>query len=191
MSAAEAAPRRGSRLDRDAVVHGVALAIACVVAYEAATRLLSAVHSVSETDDLLGGMWSVIATIFVYRTTLPTSESAALARAVATVVAFGLCLAYLLVLPFEPWGLGLLVGLGVIATSAIGRPDDVITTGITITVVMVVAALDPDDAWRQPILRLADTIVGMAVGLAAVEAVARLGGRASGPRRPLGPSVTG
>ena len=32
---------------------------------------------------------------------------------------------------------------------------------------MVAAALSPHDAWQQPILRLADTIVGVAVGVAA------------------------
>jgi uncharacterized membrane protein YccC len=32
---------------------------------------------------------------------------------------------------------------------------------------MVVAKLSPHDAWRQPILRLADTAIGVAVGLAA------------------------
>ena len=45
-----------------------------------------------------------------------------------------------------------------------GRPDDTITSGITAVVVMVAAALNPHDAWRQPILRLIDTSVGVAVG---------------------------
>jgi uncharacterized membrane protein YccC len=48
-----------------------------------------------------------------------------------------------------------------------GRPDDTITTGITIAVVMVVAALSPHAAWRQPILRLFDTAVGVSVGVVA------------------------
>jgi hypothetical protein len=33
-------------------------------------------------------------------------------------------------------------------------------------VVMVVAAMSPADAWQQPLLRLADTVVGIAVGVA-------------------------
>jgi hypothetical protein len=33
---------------------------------------------------------------------------------------------------------------------------------------MVVAALSPQEAWLQPILRVVDTVVGVAVGLAAV-----------------------
>jgi hypothetical protein len=31
---------------------------------------------------------------------------------------------------------------------------------------MVVAAMSPADAWQQPLLRLADTMVGIAVGVA-------------------------
>ncbi|MDB5308896.1 MAG: Fusaric acid resistance protein-like [Gemmataceae bacterium] len=33
---------------------------------------------------------------------------------------------------------------------------------------MVVAAMSPDNAWQQPILRVVDTVVGVAVGVAAV-----------------------
>jgi uncharacterized membrane protein YccC len=53
------------------------------------------------------------------------------------------------------------------AVTMMGRLDDRITSSITTTVVMVVAAIDPHAAWRQPILRLVDTAVGVAVGVAA------------------------
>ncbi len=36
--------------------------------------------------------------------------------------------------------------------------------GITTAGIMVVAAVTPKPAWQQPILRLADTVVGVAVG---------------------------
>jgi uncharacterized membrane protein YccC len=45
-------------------------------------------------------------------------------------------------------------------------------------VVLVASAVSPQHAWQQPILRLADTIVGVAVGLAA----AWLGLRLTDPR---------
>jgi hypothetical protein len=47
-----------------------------------------------------------------------------------------------------------------------GRPGDSVTTGVTIAVVMVVAELEPGNAWEQPILRFADTLLGVIVGLA-------------------------
>ena len=43
--------------------------------------------------------------------------------------------------------------------------DDVVTTGITTAVVLVVAAIDHDNAWRQPLLRLVDTVIGVGVGV--------------------------
>jgi uncharacterized membrane protein YccC len=46
----------------------------------------------------------------------------------------------------------------------LGRPGDAVTAGITTAVIMVVAAVSPQHAWQQPILRLADTIIGVAVG---------------------------
>jgi multisubunit Na+/H+ antiporter MnhB subunit len=42
-----------------------------------------------------------------------------------------------------------------------------ITTGITTAVVMVVAGISPQHAWKQPILRLVDTVVGIGVGMVA------------------------
>ena len=41
------------------------------------------------------------------------------------------------------------------------------TAGITTAVIMVVASLSPHNAWKQPILRFADTVIGVAVGLGA------------------------
>jgi uncharacterized membrane protein YccC len=50
--------------------------------------------------------------------------------------------------------------------ASLGRRDDIVTVGITTAVVMVVAAMAPSDAWQQPLLRLVDTLVGIAVGVA-------------------------
>jgi hypothetical protein len=151
----------------EVVVRGAVLAISCAISYWLITRILANTYSVSRDDDLLGGMWAVAATIFVYRYSHAESVRAALSRMAATSISFALCLAYLLIFPFHLWGMAVLIGIGAIVVTIMGRPDDTITTGITIAVVMVVAALSPHDAWRQPILRLVDTAVGVAVGVAA------------------------
>jgi uncharacterized membrane protein YgaE (UPF0421/DUF939 family) len=143
------------------------LGLACLISFWLTTRILSLVYSVSAEDDALGGMWAVIATVFVVRDSYAKSLAAALSRMAATLVSFALCLAYLAILPFHLWGLAVLVGLSVLVTTLIGRPDDAVTAAITTAVVLVVASLSPHDAWRQPILRLADTATGVAVGLAA------------------------
>ena len=147
--------------------NSVLLGVACLISYWLTTRVLSLAHSVSAADDALGGMWAVVATVFVVRDSYAKSLAAALSRMAATLVSFALCLAYLAVLPFDPRGLAVLVSLSVLFTVLIGRPDDAITAAITTTVVLVVANLSPHDAWQQPILRLADTAIGLAVGLAA------------------------
>ena len=58
-----------------------------------------------------------------------------------------------------------LLGLGTILMPLFARPDAAVTTNITTTVVMVVAAMSPIHAWQQPILRMIDTVVGTAIAL--------------------------
>jgi uncharacterized membrane protein YccC len=114
----------------------------------------------------LGGMWAVVATVFVFRETRHDSLSAGIARLIATGVSFALCLPYLWIFPFTPVGMAILLGVGTVAMMLLGRRDDIITTAITTTVVMVVAALSPEDAWQQPLLRFVDTVIGIAMGVA-------------------------
>ena len=163
----------------------VLLGASCLISYWLTARILSLAYSVSAADDALGGMWAVVATVFVFRNTYDKTLAAALSRIAATLVSFALCLAYLAFLPFHLWGLAVLVGLSVLVTTMIGRPGDAITAAITTTVVLVVAELSPHDAWQQPILRLADTAAGVAVGLAA----AWLALRSIRPRNPAGEAI--
>ena len=152
---------------RAAAVDSFLLAAACLISYWLTTGVLSLAYSVSPADDALGGLWAVLATVFLFRDSYNKSLAAAVSRMAATLVSFALCLAYLAFLPFHPWGLAILVGLSVLVTAVIGRPEDEITAGITTAVVMVAAKLSPLDTWRQPVLRLADTAIGVAVGLVA------------------------
>jgi uncharacterized membrane protein YccC len=168
------AGRRSNALGH-AVVHALALSIACLASWYLTTGLLAVDPSVKHDDDLLGGMWAVIATVFVYRIGYAESVRAAVSRGVATAASFVLCLAWLLFLPAGPVGLVVLIGVGTALLLFVGRPDDVVTTGATTAVVMVVAALGPaDDAWTQPVLRAVDTAVGITVGLVAVRLARRL-----------------
>ena len=160
-------PHPGSPQTGEVVIRGAILAISCAISYWLITHILANTYSISRDDNLLGGMWAVVATIFVYRYSHAESVRAALSRMAATSISFVLCLVYLLIFPFHVWGMATLIGIGAIVVTTMGRPDDTITTGITIAVVMVVAALSPHDAWRQPILRLVDTALGVAVGVAA------------------------
>jgi hypothetical protein len=150
-----------------ALVSGAGLALASLVSYELTTRILTSAIS-SRDDQLLGGMWSVVATVFVCRESYRQSLSAALSRTAATALSFILCLGYLLFWPFSSWGLAILIGIGAVILIMIDRPGDVITASITTAVVMVVAGISVQHAWHQPILRLVDTLIGIAVGITGV-----------------------
>jgi uncharacterized membrane protein YccC len=145
------------------VVYSLNMAIACLITYWTITSILSGF--VDQASDLLGGMWAVVAVVFVFRDTRARALSSGIARLIATCVSFALCLPYLLIFPFTPVGLAALLGIGTLIMAALGRREDIVTTGITTTVVMVVAAMNPQDAWQQPLLRLVDTVVGIALGV--------------------------
>jgi uncharacterized membrane protein YccC len=152
------------RLSSWDVVYALNMAIACLITYWIITHILS--RFVDESTGLLGGMWAVVATVFVFRETRLRSLSAGVARLIATSVSFALCLLYLLLFPFTPVGMAALIAIGTIVMASLDRRDDIVTVAITTAVVMVVAAMSPSDAWQQPLLRLIDTIVGIAVGVA-------------------------
>jgi uncharacterized membrane protein YccC len=152
---------------RDAVADSVVLAVACLVAYLLVTQLLSRLYFISRDDDLLGGMWAVIATIFVNRASYQQSWTAAVSRTTATFLSLVICLIYLVFLPFHVWALPVLIGVTVLAATLIGRPEDAILAAITTTVLLIVVAVSPQHAWLQPILRFADTVIGVAIGIVA------------------------
>jgi uncharacterized membrane protein YccC len=155
------------------------MALACLISYAISTYALS--RFVGKPDDFLAGMWATVATMFVFRPTRLEALSAGISRLIATGVSFALCLAYFLVLPFHPVGLATLLGLGTLIMTSLGRQDDIVTTGITTAVVMVAAAMGPPhDAWRQPLLRVVDTVIGIAAGVACKWVASSLYWRLSG-----------
>lgn len=94
---------------------------------------MTRLHPISAPDDLVGGIWAVIATIFVCRSSYHSSVLAGVSRVAA----------------------------------------------ITTAVLLPLASLHPDDAWVGPIMRLADTIVGVLVGVAAAWLSQQITGRQS------------
>jgi uncharacterized membrane protein YccC len=161
-------PRRPTAREvRLSVFESVLLAVACLVSYWLVVELLPHVHSISRPDDIVGGMWAAIATIFVSRSSYQESLAAGISRVAATLVSFVVCLVYLSFLPFHPWALALLIGVSALVPMLIGRPGDAATAAITTAVLLALAGVIPQRAWEQPIFRLADTVVGVVVGVAA------------------------
>jgi uncharacterized membrane protein YccC len=152
---------------RGAFVQSVTLALACLASYSLVRYASAHIHSLSHADDLVGGLWAVIATAFVFRTTEDESITAAKTRVAATALSFALCFVYLLVLPSHPWGMALLIGVSTFLLIALGQSGDVAVSAITIGAVMVIAALGPHDPWKQPLIGAVATAVGIAIGVAA------------------------
>jgi uncharacterized membrane protein YccC len=163
MSSTQHLDRAGVRL---AVLDCGVLAIACLVTYLVATTVLSHLYFLSRADSLLGGLWAVIATVFVSRDSYQHSMGAAVSRMSGTLVSFLFCLIYLSLLPFHVWALPVLIGASALAVTLLGRPGDAATAAITAAVVLIVADVSPHDAWEQPVLRFLDTLIGVVIGVA-------------------------
>jgi uncharacterized membrane protein YccC len=172
---------------RASVLYCCVLALAATLAYSIAIQGLARIHSVSGVSDLIGGLWTMIATLFVCHIRYRQTMKAAVTRVVGTSVSFVLCLIYLVFLPFHLWAMALLIGLSALAVMLIGRPGDAIVAGIATAVVLVVAEASPHDAWQEPILRFVDTVIGVAVGLLAGWISARIvpdeAGQAASPQQ--------
>ena len=171
-----------ARLSSWNIIYSLNMGIVSAMSYWIITHALPSL--LGRDSELLGGMWSAVATLFVYRASRGDSLSAGVSRLVATGVSFALCFPYLWFFPFTVPGLAALIGIGTLAMMLLGRQDDIVTTGITTVVVMVVAAISPTDAWLQPILRLVDTIVGVGVGIGGKWAGSYLYSRTVGKRWP-------
>jgi uncharacterized membrane protein YgaE (UPF0421/DUF939 family) len=146
------------------VAYAVNLAVACLITYWIMAFALP--RSFGWPTTPVGVLWAVISTVFVYKDTRADSLAAGKSRLVATFVSVALCLVYLWLLPATPIGMTALIAIGVLMMIFIGRRDATNLTAITIAVIMIVAASNPQEAQLQPLLRLVDTILGVTVGVA-------------------------
>ena len=153
-----------SKLSAWDVAYAIDMAIACLITYWVMIFLLPRLVGWHSTS--VGVLWAVISTVFVYKDTRIHSLSAGISRLIATFAGFALCLIYLSLLPATTIGMGALIALGSLLMIIIGRRDETGLTAITIAIIMIVAASNPQDAWLQPLLRLVDTLVGISVGVA-------------------------
>ena len=159
--------RPGRAAAKTAVVESAVLTVASLASFTLTIALVGWIHPTPHNDEMLGAMWAVLATIFVIRASFQQSVTAGVSRMSATLASFVLCLIYLIFLPFHVWALAVLIGLSALVVMLAGRPQDAVTAAITTAVVLVVAAISSSAAWEQPILRLADTAIGVGVGVAA------------------------
>jgi uncharacterized membrane protein YccC len=145
------------------IAYAVDMAIACLITYWVVAFFLPNLTGKPSTS--VGILWAVISTVFVYRDTRSHSLSAGISRLIATLISLALCLSYLWLFPVTSFGMAVLILMGTLVAISLGRRDEVGLTAITTAVVMIVAAADSQNAWQQPLLRLVDTIIGIATGV--------------------------
>jgi uncharacterized membrane protein YgaE (UPF0421/DUF939 family) len=146
------------------VAYAIDMAIASAITYYLMAFVVPLLtHRLAEP---VGILWAVISTVFVFRDTRAHSLAAGISRLTATCVSFVLCFVYLLLLPPGFLALIALIAISASLMMVLGRRDDIGLTAITTVVVLIVAVSSPQNAWQQPLLRLMDTVAGVAVGIA-------------------------
>ena len=145
------------------IAYALDMSIACLITYWVVAFFLPNLAGRPTTS--VGILWAVISTVFVYKDTRSHSLSAGISRLIATMISLTLCLSYLLLLPITSFGMAALIFFRHAGHDIAGRRDEIGLTAITTAVVMIVAASDSQNAWQQPLLRLVDTVVGIAIGV--------------------------
>ena len=152
------------RLSAWDLAYAINLAAASAITYGVMTFIVPLVAN--RPTEPVGILWAVISTVFVFRDTRAHSLSAGISRLAATGVSFALCFIYLLLFPANAVGMIVLIILSTLLIMMLDRRDEIGLTAISIAVVMIVAASTSEAAWDQPLLRLMDTVAGLAVGIA-------------------------
>ena len=74
--------RKRQKLSPEDIIYALEMTIACAISYWITTSGLTAF--VDKSSDFLGGMWTAVATVFVFRDTRINSMSAGLARLIGS-----------------------------------------------------------------------------------------------------------
>ena len=143
--------------------HAAILALAAFITYVLVASITPLM--LNRPAEPVGTLWAVISAVFVVRDTPEHSLAAGISRLAATGASFALCLVYLLFLPANPLAMATLILIGTLLMMLAGRRDDIALMAITTAVILIVAADNRLAAWQQPWLRLADTVVGVAIGI--------------------------
>ena len=146
-------------------LYAIEMSVVALIAYWSA--FFAFAQASSTTSNTIGALWATISAIFVFREHRADSVSAAGSRLLASCFSAALCLIYLLLFPPSLAGMAIVIAVGTVLLLRAQRHGEIATTAITTAVVMVVAVVEPRHAWHQPLLRLADSVIGIVIGTAA------------------------
>ncbi|TAJ45626.1 FUSC family protein [Methanofollis fontis] len=149
---------------------GIALqyALVALLSYVIA-GLVTALLEGGPQSAMIGGLWAMISGIVVMQERRADTESSALLRVLGSLIGAVFAAAYLLVLPFNPVGMALLIGITVLACQAIAVPAHGRLAAVTVGVVMVFSTLNPETGpVLNAALRFGEVVIGSCVAVLAV-----------------------
>ena len=163
-----AIPRSGIRMVIGPVHIAIQYALVSLIAYLAA---FYATVLMQGTADLasIGALWAMISGIVVMQETRKSTLDSAWLRILGSLAGAIISAGYLLVFPFNPVGMAILIGITVLICQGIGIPGHARLAALTVAVVMVVSSLNPE---ISPLVnagtRFIEVIIGSVVAVAVV-----------------------
>lgn len=150
---------------RNAIIISIQFTLVSLLSYLIAVFISSAIEGDSPSS-LIGGLWAVISGIVVTQATLVDTKSSALLRILGSFIGAVFSALYLLVLPVNPLGVAILIGITVFICQAISIPSHGRLAAITVAVVMIVSAVNPEiNPVLNAALRFADSVIGSLIAL--------------------------
>lgn len=150
---------------RNAVVISIQFTLVSLLSYIIAVFVSSAIEGNSPST-LIGGLWATISGIVVTQATLVDTKSSALLRILGSFIGAVFSALYLLFLPVNPLGVAILIGITVFICQAISIPAHGRLAAITVAVVMIVSAVNPEiDPILNATLRFGDSVIGSLIAV--------------------------
>jgi hypothetical protein len=142
------------------------IAIAALVAYLIGFRFTSLFPDYLPR---IGGLWSALSAVVVTQTSRQEAASSASLRILGSAIGALTSGLYLVLHPFDPFGMALVIFVTVLICSAFNVSSHARLAAITVIVVMVTASLDPKlNPLLNALLRFLESCIGTGVALLAV-----------------------
>ena len=146
----------------DALQH----ALVCLVAFVIGSSVTAFFN---DTTAVTGGMWSAISGLLVLQTTTQATGQAGIQRILGSFIGAIVAVLYLVVLPFSPIGLAVTVAITYLVCQLLRIPQHGRIGAITATIIMVLAALNPElSPLTNASLRFVESVIGTVIALIAV-----------------------
>ena len=117
----------------------------------------------------IGGLWSALSAVVVTQISRQEARSSASLRILGSAIGALTSGLFLLLHPFDPFGMALVIFITVLICSAVHVPSHARLAAITVIVVMVTASLDPRlNPLINALLRFLESCIGTGVALLAV-----------------------